>query len=351
MDTSGSLREIGIKENDFILVVKSLQKSQGQDASLGSNAATSASRSSPIARAAPSGVNPFGAFGGGPVYFKGMDLGEVMARNKNPGHIVQIVQSDQNLMLQANFHNKELSEIFQKDAKTATKELSKFMMFNSAFSTMSKLKKENEESEMKARLAKNKDDEEAKKFFSEKERKQLIDEQYYTIMNEYPESMTSVLMLYINVKINGIPVQAFVDSGAQTSVMSLRCAKRVGIDNLVDERFSAMMVGVGSAKSLGRIHLAPLSIEGNFFPLTLTVLNDEKGLGDKNMDFLLGLDMLKRHRCALDLIKGVLRFQGSGQQFVETPFLHEKDLPTTKGGTQDFDPNKEVSKEKEKEKK
>jgi len=42
------------------------------------------------------------------------------------------------------------------------------------------------------------------------------------------------------------------------------------------------------------------------------------------MDMLLGLDMLKRHQCILDLQKGVLRIGTTG---TETRFLPESDLP------------------------
>jgi len=67
-------------------------------------------------------------------------------------------------------------------------------------------------------------------------------------------------------------------------------------------------------------------------------MDDSQGLGDKNMEFLLGLDMLKRHRCSIDLAEGKLYFHGSVGR-ISTPFLHEKDLPVSKGGTKDFNPN------------
>ena len=49
--------------------------------------------------------------------------------------------------------------------------------------------------------------------------------------------------------------------------------------------------------------------------------------------------MLKRHRCNIDLEKNVLSFcLTSGK--METPFLHEKDLDESKGGTKGFDPKR-----------
>merc|ERR1739844_308872 len=135
----------------------------------------------------------------------------------------------------------------------------------------------------------------------------------------FPESMGRVLMLYIDAKVNDYPIHAFVDSGAQSTIMSSKCAERCGLMHLLDERFHGTAVGVGTGKILGRIHIAQVQIANHYFPCTITIMDSEKGLGDKNMDFLLGLDMLKRHRCNIDLSRNALVFHVGNETF-ETHF-------------------------------
>mmetsp|Transcript_9663 Transcript_9663/g.19592 ORF Transcript_9663/g.19592 Transcript_9663/m.19592 type:complete len:201 (+) Transcript_9663:1-603(+) len=161
------------------------------------------------------------------------------------------------------------------------------------------------------------------------------------MMEEYPESMGRVLMLYINCLVNEKPLQVFVDSGAQMTIMSSACADRLGLLHLVDNRFAGTAVGVGTGKIMGKIHIVDLTIGGYAFPCSITVMDSESGLGDKNMDCLFGLDMLKRHRCSIDLAKNSLVFPLSNGQVLEEPFLHEKDLPVSKGGTMGFDAERE----------
>merc|ERR1719215_120553 len=103
-------------------------------------------------------------------------------------------------------------------------------------------------------------DEEANSYFGKQIRQKNVEQQYYQMMEDYPESMGRVLMLYIDAYVNGHPIQAFVDSGAQNTIMSSACAEKCGLLHLLDTRFEGTAIGVGTGKILGRVHIAQLKI-------------------------------------------------------------------------------------------
>ena len=149
-----------------------------------------------------------------------------------------------------------------------------------------------------------------------------------------PEAFGNVVMLYINCKVNGHDVKAFVDSGAQMTIMSSACAERCGIMRLVDSRWSGIAKGVGTQKIVGRVHIAQIQIEKTFLTTSFSILENQP------MDMLLGLDILKRHQCIIDLERNMLIFKNDN---VETRFLSEAELPANARLNHEHEPEPSMS--------
>ena len=79
------------------------------------------------------------------------------------------------------------------------------------------------------------------------------------------------------------------------TIISSACAQRCNYMPLLDKRFSGTASGVGKQEILGRVHLGQIQIDDCHITQNFAVMEDQP------MDLLIGLDMLKRHQCVIDL--------------------------------------------------
>ncbi|KAJ7960992.1 Protein DNA-DAMAGE INDUCIBLE 1 [Quillaja saponaria] len=230
----------------------------------------------------------------------------------NPGAFQQHIRRDSNLMAQ----------LFQRDP-----ELAQVVLGNDLNRLQDILR---ERHRQRADLQRQKEEElallyadpfdvEAQKRIEASIRQKGIDENWEAALEHNPEGFARVVMLYVDMEVNGVPLKAFVDSGAQSTIISKSCAERCGLLRLLDQRYKGIAHGVGQSEILGRIHVAPIKIGNIFYPCSFLVLDSP------NMEFLFGLDMLRKHQCSIDLKDNVLRV-GGGE--VSVPFLQEKDIPS-----------------------
>ncbi|ETO81628.1 hypothetical protein, variant 3 [Phytophthora nicotianae P1976] len=243
-----------------------------------------------------------------------MKLHEIPA-NPTPEILLDIMDKNPQLLAELQQVNPKLATALQ------TKSVSDVRMALMQMHMEAASRKFEEQQEIEA-LERNPFDAEAQAKIAERIRLSNVQKNMEIAIEEMPEAFGHVTMLYIPCEVNGTQVKAFVDSGAQSTIMSSSCAERCGIMRLVDKRFAGQAVGVGTAKIIGRVHMAPLKIGNEFYNCSFTIL-DQQGV-----DFLFGLDMLKRHQCCIDLSKNVLRLH-EGDSFHEVSFLPEHEIPSS----------------------
>ena len=135
-----------------------------------------------------------------------------------------------------------------------------------------------------------------------------IEENMQKALEEIPESLTSVNMLYIPAIINGIKLKLFIDTGAQISIMPFEIVCNLGMEEILDYKHQGMVHGVGKQEIIGKIHFAELQLNDFLLGCSFTVLSDQD-------DIILGLDMLLAHGMKVDLEKRCLILSN-----IEIPF-------------------------------
>lgn len=253
MPLSLTLAQAGVGHGDLLLLMKKRQPATRPASAAAAPAAAAGGLDfSSLLNSAPPVVNDNPT----PIYYAGMNLHEAMESNKHPKAFIELLQTHDHLFKELNYHSPVLAMKLQNKSYEQAVQIWRDELVKGSISGAAAVSEAfHKEKTLQERLQLNPSDSEAKMYFEQKESRQLVQEQYRHCMNEYPESMGRVLMLYIEAKINNNPLQAFVDSGAQMTIMSKTCAERCGILHLLDTRFAGVAVGVGTGKILGEYFL------------------------------------------------------------------------------------------------
>ncbi|OWF54456.1 protein DDI1 homolog 2-like [Mizuhopecten yessoensis] len=299
-DGKRTMKEYGIKNGDMLL----LQQIRGQQG-----------QQQPFTDSSPSGV-PNIDFG--QIQIPGLMGATSSGYQQQPqqGSFPEDDPAAVRKLLLANPH--ELSLLKERNPPLAEALLSDDPeKFNKIYLAQRKERKEKEREKIKLMNA-DPFDPKAQEVIAEEIRMKNVESNMENAIEFAPESFGQVLMLYIDCRVNGHAVKAFVDSGAQMTIMSQTCAERCNIMRLVDPRWAGIAKGVGTQKIIGRVHLGQIQIEKDFLQSSFSILENQP------MDMLLGLDMLKRHQCCIDLKRNKLVIGTTG---TETSFLTESQLP------------------------
>jgi DNA damage-inducible protein 1 len=138
-------------------------------------------------------------------------------------------------------------------------------------------------------------------------------------MDVMPESFIRLDMLRVRLSVHGVDCVGMIDTGAQMTIISNRTAIKCGIMRLVDTRESGIASGVGTGKIVGKVHAVDIKLGGEGITASFTVMEKD------DMEFLIGLDLLRRFGAIVDLPRNVLVLN-LGSKKIEVPFLTSVEL-------------------------
>jgi len=121
-----------------------------------------------------------------------------------------------------------------------------------------------------------------------------------------PFAASSSHMAIVPCTIGNISIEMLVDTGAQTSVLSMPIVRQLGLINRLDRRYMGVAAGVGQARISGKISnvICAFGVGHVEFPMDFIVLDIKDSL------VILGLDQMRKYKCLVDIEREKLIFGG-----------------------------------------
>lgn len=146
-----------------------------------------------------------------------------------------------------------------------------------------------------------------------------IEHDYFEADKHIPQFFVNVNMLYVPCQINGQYIEAFIDTGAQITIMNLKTAKRCGLAKRINTKRAHLLKGVGEQISLGEIYNVDILFGTYIITCNFTVMEGEH-------DIMFGLNTMKCHRIQLDFSSNDMKIPTSEKDFLKIKFLKPHEL-------------------------
>mmetsp|Transcript_28272 Transcript_28272/g.40402 ORF Transcript_28272/g.40402 Transcript_28272/m.40402 type:complete len:276 (+) Transcript_28272:188-1015(+) len=126
-------------------------------------------------------------------------------------------------------------------------------------------------------------------------------------LSNNPFTASSSHMATVLGTIGNIAIEMLIDTGAQTSVLSMPIVRQLGLMNRLDRRYMGVAAGVGQARICGKISnvICAFGVGHVEFPMDFIVLDISDSL------VILGLDQMRKYKCLVDMEREKLVFGGS----------------------------------------
>ncbi len=162
------------------------------------------------------------------------------------------------------------------------------------------------------------------KFAEEIKSDELIDDNYEQAHELIPEMLIQSDLIYLNGKLNGLPVNILFDSGCQVSTSFKSIIQKAELEHLVDKKARTYCSGVtGITETFGTLWFTELELEVSpdkfiSIPIKLSICNDDEKnnkineicekekickKNSKTTDVLFGIDFMKAYKALVDFNK------------------------------------------------
>jgi hypothetical protein len=118
-------------------------------------------------------------------------------------------------------------------------------------------------------------------------------------------------------------MEMLVDTGAQSSILSMPVVRQLGLSNRLDRRVQGVAAGVGKAKILGSLRNLVCSFGVGHVEFLMDFLVLE--VGDPLV--IIGLDQLRKYNCLVDMERNKVIFGGAGGVEVDMLPVSETHTP------------------------